>query len=78
MTLNLTAFSDLLPQMPGEDKKKADNKNSMVGAIRKSNASGDGMCSDTQKVLKWALIIGIPVVLLIIVIIVVAVMFSQS
>lgn len=52
--------------------------NSMMGDIRKSNAKEGGMFSDRQKICKWALIIGVPVVLIVIVIVVVAVVFSQQ
>lgn len=52
--------------------------NSMMGDIRKSNAKEGGMFSDSQKICKWALIIGVPVVLIVIVIVVVAVVFSQQ
>lgn len=61
-----------------EKKKKAKTNHSIMGEIRQSNAKNGGLCSDPQKVCKWALIIGIPTALLIVVVIVVAVMFSQN
>ena len=65
--------------MPNEEKKAGhkSNQNSMMGDIR-SNAAKGGLFADKQKLCKWALIIGVPVVLLVIVIVVVAVVFSQQ
>ena len=61
-----------------DDKVKSKKSPSMISDIKSSNSAGKGVCSDSQKVLKWSLIVGVPVALLIIVIIVVASLFANS
>lgn len=64
--------------MPDNEKSKK-NHPSMMGNIRDSHASsGKSICEDQQKLCKWGLIIGVPIVLLIIVIVVVVLVFSNK
>ena len=66
--------------MPNQEKKAGhkSNQNSMMGDIRSNAAKDGGLFADKQKLCKWAMIIGVTVVLLVIVIVVVAVVFSQQ
>mgnify|MGYP001792853803 FL=1 len=75
-----TEYVNACFQMPNEEKKAGhkSNQNSMMGDIRSNAAKDGGLFADKQKLCKWALIIGVPVVLLVIVIVVVAVVFSQQ
>ncbi|XP_067934010.1 transcription initiation factor TFIID subunit 1-like [Watersipora subatra] len=62
--------------MPENGKSK--RAGSMINDIAHSGRNGQGICSDPQKVCKWVLIVGVPLVILIIVAIVVSTIVSQS